>query len=313
MIACPVCDTIRPYKLGDGRFKCRACGTRFSWTSAWDSVRLEAATKHRLTEMFVLGVPIYRLRHRKDASAPTKERYYRLLRACCALAEGLAVPLRLGTDGQLLLRISEAGGKIALSVVAPPAPGQGGLIGGPTRNGRPWFIDPHLALVQLTLKGEHVLLGGNGEGGVPGGGGFSNPVISAFWSQAKKGMESLRGMRLRYFHLHLGEACYRYNHRDADLKPLLLGLMRTYTIREINHVIGETKAPRTAPGPLEPAPAAALSAMAEPKAASDQEVESDLQVASHQEVAPDLEGLPRSQTASWAGATLSLETDYAAD
>ena len=68
------------------------CGQRFSWTSVWDSVRLPVATKQRLLELFVLGVPSYRQRFRSDASAAARERFYRLLRACCAQAEQLREP-----------------------------------------------------------------------------------------------------------------------------------------------------------------------------------------------------------------------------
>lgn len=60
MKRCPSCDGARHYRLADGRLKCHACGKRFSWTSVWDSVRLPAAMKARLLELFVLGVPSYR-------------------------------------------------------------------------------------------------------------------------------------------------------------------------------------------------------------------------------------------------------------
>ena len=80
MKRCPSCEGTRHYKLADGRLKCRGCGQRFSWTSVWDSVRLPVATKQRLLELFVLGVPSYRQRFRSDASAAARERFYRLLR-----------------------------------------------------------------------------------------------------------------------------------------------------------------------------------------------------------------------------------------
>ncbi|TCZ86060.1 hypothetical protein EYQ95_18705 [Lysobacter sp. N42] len=78
--------------MGDGRLKCRACGRRFSWTSVWDSVRLPETTKLRLLELFVLGVPSYRQRFLSDTSAASRERFYRLLRACCAQVEQLREP-----------------------------------------------------------------------------------------------------------------------------------------------------------------------------------------------------------------------------
>jgi transposase len=53
---------------------------------------LAEATKRRLLELFVLGVPVYRQRFRAPASAPTIERFYRLVRACCAHVEELREP-----------------------------------------------------------------------------------------------------------------------------------------------------------------------------------------------------------------------------
>jgi len=84
MKRCPACESARHYRLADGRLKCRTCGQRFSWTSVWASVKLSSAAKHRLLELFVLGVPSYRQRFRNDACAAARERFYRLLRASCA-------------------------------------------------------------------------------------------------------------------------------------------------------------------------------------------------------------------------------------
>ncbi|QBP71425.1 hypothetical protein [Burkholderia pseudomallei] len=38
MKRCPECATSRPYELSDGRYKCRSCGKKFSWTWVWDRV-----------------------------------------------------------------------------------------------------------------------------------------------------------------------------------------------------------------------------------------------------------------------------------
>jgi len=38
-------------------------------------------------ELFSLGVPVYRMRFRNIGSAPSIERFFRLIRACCALQE----------------------------------------------------------------------------------------------------------------------------------------------------------------------------------------------------------------------------------
>ena len=66
---------------------CRRCGKRFSVRSVWAASQLPAALKHRLVEMFALGVPVYRQRFRQDTSPAARERFYRILRACCAHAE----------------------------------------------------------------------------------------------------------------------------------------------------------------------------------------------------------------------------------
>ncbi|WP_303735727.1 hypothetical protein, partial [Corynebacterium kroppenstedtii] len=55
-------------------------------------VRLPTATKARLLEWFVLGVPSYRQRFLSDTSAVSRERFYRLVRGCCALVEQLREP-----------------------------------------------------------------------------------------------------------------------------------------------------------------------------------------------------------------------------
>ncbi|MEY8173186.1 hypothetical protein AB9D46_19840, partial [Burkholderia multivorans] len=92
MKRCPECATSRPYELSDGRYKCRSCGKKFSWTSVWDSVRLSSRQKTRLLELFVLGVPVYRQRFDTSISAKSRERFYRLIRACMAQQEQLREP-----------------------------------------------------------------------------------------------------------------------------------------------------------------------------------------------------------------------------
>lgn len=45
--------------------------------------------------------------------------------------------------------------------------------------------------------------------------------IEGFWSYAKNWLYPYRGVPRKYFHLYLGDVCYRFNHRDEELKPLL--------------------------------------------------------------------------------------------
>jgi transposase len=38
----------------------------------------------------------------------------------------------------------------------------------------------------------------------------------------------------KFFHLYLGEVCFRFNHRHEDLKPLLLKLLKTTRMNLVN-------------------------------------------------------------------------------
>lgn len=87
MRSCPECSYTRAWHLSDGRYKCRRCGGRYSWTSVWNSGRVTEATKRRLLEFFVLGVPIYRMRFRVGVSTPAVQRFFRLIRAVLAFEE----------------------------------------------------------------------------------------------------------------------------------------------------------------------------------------------------------------------------------
>lgn len=61
--------------------------------------------------------------------------------------------------------------------------------------------------------------------------------IEGFWSYAKNWLYPLRGVPQRYFHLYLAEVCFGFSHRDADLKRLLLKLMKATTIQELNPIL----------------------------------------------------------------------------
>ena len=46
-----------------------------------------------------------------------------------------------------------------------------------------------------------------------------------------------RGVPRKYFHLYLGEICFRFNHRKEDLKPLLQKLIKQTTVSEIKSIL----------------------------------------------------------------------------
>jgi len=255
MKKCPACETARPYLLSDGRLKCRGCGQRFSWTSAWDSCRLRAPSKNRLLELFVLGVPVYRQRFQDGASAPTRERFYRLLRTCCAIVEDVREPFAgalecdettfggarhgkrgWGAAGKVIVfgLIKRNGQVKAMPIAAHSQAEVMRQIQAHTREGSLYYTDEWQAYATLKLRGDHVMI--RKEKGRPVGRDHING-IEGFWSYAKNWLYPFRGVPRRYFHLYLAEVCFRFNHRDQDLRPLLLRLMRSTNIQEINQIL----------------------------------------------------------------------------
>ncbi len=251
MKRCPSCEGARHYKLADGRLKCRGCGQRFSWTSVWDSVRLPPSTKQRLLDLFVLGVPSYRQRLGSATSAVSRERFYRLLRACCAQVEQLREPFegaiecdettfggaRHGPRGWgalgkvIVFGLIKRNGRVkAMSIPKHDRLSVMREIEAHTREGALYYTDEWQAYATLKLRGEHVMI--RKEKGRPVGRDHING-IEGFWSYAKNWLYPYRGVPHQYFHLYLGEVCYRYNHRNEDLKPLLYRLLRQTSIQEL--------------------------------------------------------------------------------
>jgi transposase len=99
-----------------------------------------------------------------------------------------------------------------------------------TREGALYYTDEWQAYATLKMRGEHVVI--RKEKGKPLG---RDPIngIEGFWSYAKNWLYPYRGVPRKYFHLYLGEVCYRFNHRSEDLKPLLVKLLKTTSIQEI--------------------------------------------------------------------------------
>lgn len=176
--------------------------------------------------------------------ANTAEKAYRLLRACCAHPEQWREPL----TGALECDQTTFGG-------ARPAPRGGGALGkvivvgiikrngqvkampitthdrkaviqqidAHTREGSLYYTDKWRAYATLKLRGDHVVI--RKEKGRSFGRDHING-IEGFWSYAKNWLYPYRGVPSKYFHLYLGEVCYRFNHRDEDLQTLLYRLLR---------------------------------------------------------------------------------------
>ena len=221
----------------------------------WDSIRLKGASKHRLLDLFVLGVPAYRQRFDSPVSAPTRERFYRLARACCAWAEQLREPFEgvmecdettfggkrpgkrgWGAAGKVIVfGIVKRNGVVKAMPI--PAHSQAAVmreIQAHTREGSLYYTDEWQAYATLKLRGQHVMI--RKEKGRPVGRDHING-IEGFWSYAKHWLYPYRGVPQHYFHLYLAETCYRFNHRNQNLKPVLLALMQHLSIQEIRTIL----------------------------------------------------------------------------
>jgi transposase len=245
MVKCPSCNFGWSWQLSDGRRKCRQCGQRYTVRSVWADSRLSAHTKHRLVELFALGVPGYRMRFRGIASAPTIERFFRQIRACCAIEEHLREPFagsiecdettfggaRHGKRGW------GAAGKIIVfgllkrdgTIRAFPLAGRRKtevmrLVKEHTKPGSLYYTDDWQAYASLAVRGGHIVV--RKERGKPKGRDHING-IEGFWSYAKHWLYPYRGVPEKFFHLYLAETCYRFNHRDEDLYPLILKMLQT--------------------------------------------------------------------------------------
>ncbi|WP_161827421.1 hypothetical protein [Steroidobacter agaridevorans] len=252
MSACPHCSCEQSWKLGDGRYKCHGCGRRYSWRSVWESVRLTEAAKMQLLSAFVQGASVYSQRNESDACVDTKERFYRLIRACCAiesrvsrsafaLAHCRSAPSlqRSGFRGWatatrvLVLGIAEHEGSVVVGSPYVPADASIPLLRERTAVGGVWTIDHHQALANLQVRGRYVIVN------TPRSRTVGSTAIEEFWDFAKDRLRALRKIPCDFFHLYLGEMCFRFNHRHQDLLTLLTDRLRMTPIQSAREIIAD--------------------------------------------------------------------------
>jgi transposase len=252
---CPDCGYTRAWKLADGRLKCRRCGKRYTWTSVWDASRLPAASKRKLVEYFVLGVSSYHTRFRGLASPPTIERLFRLIRAVLAFEELCREPFRgpvecdetmfLGkrrgkrgrfTAGKVIvLGILQCNGLIRIFPVQDRSSAELiFLVCEHTRPGSLYYTDDWHAYASLVVRGDSIVV--REEGDRPKGPGHISG-IEDFWRYAKHWLYSYRVVPRKFFHIYLGEISFRFNHRDEDLLPCILKLMKQVSTAEIDPLL----------------------------------------------------------------------------
>lgn len=176
-------------------------------------------------------------------------------RACCAQAEALREPFdgalecdetlfggrRKGKRGWgaagkvIVCGILQRNGRVQVFPVSART-GQTviGLVQAHTSPGSLYYTDDWQAYASLAIRGEHIVV--RKERGRPKGRDHING-IEGFWSYAKHWLYPYWGVPRKFFHLYLGEICYRFNHRQEDLYALLYQRLRTTPINEINPIL----------------------------------------------------------------------------
>jgi transposase len=249
MKGCPRCDSVSAWVLGDGRRKCQSCGRRYRWKSVWDSVRLSEAAKEALLDAFVRGMPAAQLTA-EHACADSRERFYRLLRACCVKHErpsrdGLSVvecsaissrtrpSMRGWSTSQrvMIVGFTERAGLIQIS--APP----GGIahvlpklperiaVGGVLQ------LDETSAAACLPIQGAYVIAPTMTRGAL-----VMSPA-EAFWRHTRLHLQMFRKIPVKFFQLYLADACLRFNQRNHNLHALLREIMETTAIGDLKPLL----------------------------------------------------------------------------
>jgi transposase len=254
---CPRCQSPGAWILADGRCKCKACGARYSSRSVWDSIRLADATKHRLLKAFVEGRSAYRQRFERGACVDSRERFNRLVRACCTLHESVAAnALRFATcrpskerppgssmrgwaraGSVLLVPLREIAGRVSVDGPSPrSAENLIAFLSQRVAVGGVHCIGDGTAFATLRVRRDYVVIGNPSYSALGAG------LLDMFWTYARRRMQPLRTVARAFVHLHLGEMCYRFNHRSSDLAAELYQLLQSTDATQARALLNDVAA-----------------------------------------------------------------------
>jgi transposase len=249
MKGCPRCESMDAWVLGDGRLKCQSCGRRYSWKSVWGSMRLSEHAKEALLDAFVRGVPAAQCMV-EQACADSRERFYRLARACCARYEGLARDglslveckppprgarsmMRGWSTSHSVMIVGIADRRSAIQITAPTgAAGVLPLLRERAAVGGVIQFDATQAYACLQVQGEYVIVPRTPRAAL-----VLHPA-EAFWHHARVHLQTFRKIPVKFFPLYLAEACLRFNQRGQDLRTLLYDVMNATAIGELKPLRG---------------------------------------------------------------------------
>lgn len=242
------CAHEKRWKLRDGRWKCAYCRKtgRYSKSKTWLS-SLRKSRKHirKLVRYFVLGVPSYRLRFEAPVGIKTIQRVFMIIRKVIyqdSLKELRQLSGKLemdetmfggrrpgkrgwGAEGKVIVfDIYQRNSKVLTFPVSSRATDTlEPLIKYHTKPGSLCYTDDWYAYASLSVRGNHVVV--SKDKGAPKGRDHLNG-IEGFWSYAKHWLYQYRGVPKQYFHLYLKETEFRFNHKEENLVPIIMRLLR---------------------------------------------------------------------------------------
>jgi transposase len=216
------------------------------------------AAKDRLMEAFVQGVPAYRHRDEGDACADTRERFYRLGRACCAHTEEVSPaticiarcpPTAYGAarrrmrgwaeaDRVLLVRMVECEGSVRLLPIPRDSAEETiQWMREQTAVGGIYCMPNCHAVASLRVHNGYIV-NGRDSNWRDGGNAPATTLLEAFWEHARQSLQLLRKIPCKFSHLYLGEMCFRFNHRHEDLVAVLTQVMQSVCVTELRPMLG---------------------------------------------------------------------------
>jgi len=242
--SCIRCGHRGPWKLAEGRFRCRKCRHtfgEFTGTYLGTLRALNPAQWMHVLYLFALEVPAHRIAKEVGIAWPTALHAARVIRQAlydAAMEELRRLHGKIELDETMFggrrhgKRGWGAEGKVIVfgmlerngHVLTFPLPARRRkhilpLIRKHARKGSWFFTDDWQGYGALVLQGKHRRVRHKAEQYAKG------PVhingMEGFWSYAKERFRKYHGVSPAYFPLYLKEVEFRFNHRHEDLLPLL--------------------------------------------------------------------------------------------
>lgn len=222
-------------------------------------MRLSERAKRALLDAFVRGVPAGQCTG-EHACADSRERFYRLVRGCCARYEelsrdGLAIVECVPTSPRQRTAMrgwSRVGRVVIIGIVQRPAGIQIAAPAGGAASALPLLreltalggivqLDDTQAYACLRIEGEYVIVPR------PTRGALVMHATEVFWHSARLHLHAFRKIPVKFFPLYLAEACLRLNRPGEDLGALLYTAMNATAIGELKLLLAGKTAALTDP------------------------------------------------------------------